>query len=102
MHETFFFICGGILAASAVLVSIFGLKNEAFPGKWMPLVIVWFAVFAVGTCTFAVLHGKNESKEHDKEYGKTNKEIEFNETEGPFVRAQEEETGATSTAGENE
>src|ERR1700761_2937310 len=99
MHETFFFICGGILAASAVLVSIFGLKNEAFPGKWMPLVIIWFAVFAVGTGTFAVLHGKDESKEHDKEYAKASKEIQFNETKGPFVRAQEEEAEA---AGEEE
>jgi mono/diheme cytochrome c family protein len=99
MHETFFFICGGVLAASAVLVSIFGLKNEDFPGKWMPLVIVWFAVFAVATGTFAVLHGKDESKEHDKEYAKASEEIKFNETEGPFVRAQEEEAKA---AGEEE
>ena len=91
MHETFFFICGGVLAASAVLVSIFGLKNEDFPGKFMPLVIVWFAVFAVGAGTFAVLHGKDESKEHDKEYCKASEEIEFNETEGPFVKEQEEQ-----------
>jgi mono/diheme cytochrome c family protein len=99
MHETLFFICGGILAASAILVSIFGLKNEDFPGKLMPLVIVWFAVFAVGAGTFAVLHGKDESKEHDAEYSKAGEEIQFNETEGPFVRAQEEEAEA---AGEEE
>src|ERR1700742_962371 len=90
MHETLFYICGGILAASAVVVSLFGLKNDNFPGKFMPLIVVWFAVFAVGAGTFAVLHGKDESKEHDKEYAKANKEIEFNETEGPFVKAQEE------------
>ncbi|HEX4306184.1 MAG TPA: c-type cytochrome [Solirubrobacterales bacterium] len=100
MHETLFFICGGILAASAVLVSIFGLKSEDFPGKLMPLVILWFAVFAVGTGTFAVLHGKDESKEHDAEYAKASKEIQFNETKGPFVEAQKEEAeaeGAEST-----
>jgi mono/diheme cytochrome c family protein len=102
MHETLFFICGGILAASAILVSIFGLKNEDFPGKLMPLVIVWFAIFAVGAGTFAVLHGKDESKDHDAEYSKANEEIEFNETEGPFVEAQEEESGAATEAGENE
>jgi mono/diheme cytochrome c family protein len=90
MHETLFFICGGILAASAVVVSLFGLKNDNFPGKWMPLIIVWFAVFAVGAGTFAVLHGKDESKDHDKEYAKASKEVEFNETEGPFVEAQKE------------
>ena len=89
MHETFFFICGGILAASAILFSIFGLKNNDFPGKFMPVVIIWFAVFAVGTGTFAVLHGKDESKEHDKEYGKASEEIAYNEGEGPFIEAQE-------------
>ena len=70
MHETLFFICGGILAASAVVVALFGLKNDDFPGKWMPLIIAWFAIFAVGAGTFAVLHGKDESKDHDKEYAK--------------------------------
>jgi cytochrome c553 len=99
MHQTLFFICGGVLAASAVLVSIFGLKNEDFPGKFMPVVIVWFAIFAVGAGTFAVLHGKDESKEHDAEYSKANEEIQFNETEGPFVKAQEEEA---EEAGEEE
>jgi cytochrome c5 len=91
MHETLFFICGGILVASAVVVSFIGLKNNDFPGKLMPLIVVWFAVFAVGTGTFAVLHGKDESKEHDAEYAKASEEIIFNETEGPFIRAQEEE-----------
>lgn len=104
MHETLFFICGGVLAASAVLVSLFGLKNNDFPGKWMPLVVVWFAVFAVGAGTFAVLHGKDESKEHDKEYAKASEEITFNETEGPFVKAQEEEAaeGEEGEAGAGE
>jgi mono/diheme cytochrome c family protein len=102
MHETLFFICGGILAASAILVSIFGLKNEDFPGKLMPLVIVWFAVFAVGAGTFAVLHGKDESKEHDAEYSKASEEIQFDETEGPFVQAQEEEAEEAKEAGGEE
>ena len=100
MHETLFFICGGILAASAVVVSLFGLKNDNFPGKWMPLIIVWFAVFAVGAGTFAVLHGKDESKEHDKEYGKASEEMAKADTSGPFVEAEEEareaETGESA------
>ncbi len=90
MNETLFYICGGILAASAVLVSLFGLKNDKFPGKWMPAIIVWFAVFAIGAGTFAVLHGKNESKDHDKEYAKASEEIEKSETSGPFEKAQAE------------
>jgi mono/diheme cytochrome c family protein len=99
MHETFFFICGGVLVASAIVVSFIGLKSDDFPGKWMPLIVVWFAVFAVGTGTFAVLHGKDESKEHDKEYAKANEEIEFNEGEGPFVEAQKEEAEAEAKGG---
>ncbi|HEY2480177.1 MAG TPA: cytochrome c [Solirubrobacterales bacterium] len=100
MHETLFYICGGILAASAVLVSLFGLKNDNFPGKFMPLVIVWFAAFAVAAGTFAVLHGKDESRDHGKEFAKASEEIQFNETEGPFVKAQEE--AAEEEAGESE
>ncbi|MBS1676926.1 MAG: c-type cytochrome [Actinobacteria bacterium] len=91
MHQTLFFICGGVLAASAVIVSFVGLKSDNFPGKWMPLIVVWFAAFAVGAGTFAVLHGKDESKDHDKEYAKASAEMQYESTEGPFVRAQEEE-----------
>ena len=96
MHETLFFICGGILAASAVVVSLFGLKADNFPGKWMPLIIVWFAVFAIGTGTFAVLHGKDESKEHDKEYAKASEELEKADTSGPFEEAELEAAEAES------
>jgi mono/diheme cytochrome c family protein len=99
MHETLFFICGGILAASAIVVSLFGLKNDNFPGKWMPLIIVWFAVFAIGAGTFAVLHGKDESKEHDKEYGKASEEIQKRDTSGPFEEAEKE--AAEEASGES-
>jgi mono/diheme cytochrome c family protein len=111
MHETFFFICGGVLAASAIVVAFVGLKNDNFPGKWMPLIIVWFAIFAVGAGTFAVLHGKDESKDHDKEYAKAGEEIQKRETTGPFEeaeleKAEEEEIesgegGETSESGES-
>src|SRR3954447_18121459 len=91
MHETLFFICGGILAASAIIVSLLGLKaGNDFPGKWMPLIIVWFAIFAVGAGTFAVLHGKDESKEHDAEYGKASEELSKEATSGPFTEAETE------------
>src|ERR1700755_845658 len=100
MHETLFFICGGILAVSAVVVSLFGLKNEDFPCKWMRLIIACFAVFAVGAGTFAVLHGKDESKDHDKEYAKASEEIAKADTTGPFEEAQQE--AAEAEAGESE
>jgi cytochrome c553 len=90
-NETLFFICGGILAASAVSVSVFGLKaGDNFPGKWMPVIIIWFAAFAVLSGTFAVLHGKDESREHNAEYSKASKEIQESDTSGPFIEAEEE------------
>jgi mono/diheme cytochrome c family protein len=102
-HETLFFICGGILAASAVTVSIIGLKKDDFPGKFMPLIIVWFAIFAVGAGTFAVLHGKDESKDHNKEYAKASEEIELRDTSGPFTEAEEEAREAEAAeSGEGE
>jgi cytochrome c551 len=106
MHETLFFICGGILAASAIVVSFIGLKNDDFPGKWMPLIVAWFAIFAIGAGTFAVLHGKDESKDHNAEYVKASEEIKKNETTGPFEKAEleaaEAEEGESSESGEAE
>jgi mono/diheme cytochrome c family protein len=91
-NETLFFICGGILAASAVSVSVVGLKaGDNFPGKWMPVIIIWFAAFAVLSGTFAVLHGKDESRDHNAEYSKASEEIQKSETTGPFEEALAEE-----------
>jgi cytochrome c551 len=103
-HETLFFICGGILAASAVVVTFIGLKNEDFPGKWMPAIIVWFAAFAILSGTFAVLHGKDESAEKGPEYAKATEEIENNEGEGPFIKAEKEaqEAEEAENGGEEE
>jgi mono/diheme cytochrome c family protein len=107
-NETLFFICGGILAASAVSVSVVGLKaGDNFPGKWMPVIIIWFAAFAVLSGTFAVLHGKDESREHNAEYSKASEEIEKSETTGPFEEAEaekreEEEAESGESAGGEE
>ena len=105
-NETLFFICGGILAASAVTVSIIGLKaGDKFPGKWMPVIIIWFAAFAVLSGTFAVLHGKDESRDHDAEYAKASEEIQKSETTGPFEEAElekAEEEKAAEGGGEEE
>jgi cytochrome c551 len=91
-NETLFFICGGILAASAVSVSFVGLKaGNNFPGKWMPVIIIWFAAFAVLSGTFAVLHGKDESRDHDAKYAKASEEIQKADTSGPFEEALAEE-----------
>src|SRR6201999_2896709 len=105
-NETLFFICGGILAASAITVGVIGLKaGDTFPGKWMPVIIIWFAAFAVLSGTFAVLHGKDESHDHDAKYAKASEEIEKNETTGPFEKAElekAEEEEAAEGGGEEE
>ncbi|HTR74342.1 MAG TPA: c-type cytochrome [Solirubrobacterales bacterium] len=101
MHETLFYICGGVLVVSALVVSFVGLKRDDFPGKLMPLIIVWFAAFAVATGTFAVLHGKDESKEHDAEYSKASEEIQKDDTSGPFEEAEKEAAEAAGGGGES-
>jgi mono/diheme cytochrome c family protein len=59
-NETLLYICGIVLAVSAVGVSFLGLKVKGFPGKATPLVVVFFAVFIIGATTFAVRYSKEE------------------------------------------
>lgn len=75
-NETLFYICGGVLAVSAVLVTAVGLKSEKFPGKAMPVVILWFVVFVVGATTFAVRYSSEEKEHRDAELSLANEEIE--------------------------
>ncbi len=78
-NETLFYLCGGVLAVSAIIVTFVGLKSDKFPGRAFPLVIVWFAVFVVGATTFAVRYSveHEEHKEHALEHA--NEEIEADE-----------------------
>jgi hypothetical protein len=89
-NEILFFICGVALALSAVTVSIIGLRVKSFPGRAMPLVVLWFAILVGASTTFAVLHGKDDEKAHSAEYEKAGKEIERDETSGPFESAEAE------------
>lgn len=61
-NATIFYIAGGILAASAVMLSFIGLRVESFPGRFAPLVFLWFAILVGGATTFAVLNGKDEQE----------------------------------------
>src|SRR4051812_4569347 len=83
-NETFFYICGIVLAVSALAVSFVGLKAKGFPGKALPAVILWFAVFVIAATTFAVRYGAEEHEAKAAEYAKFNEEIEKGETSGPF------------------
>ena len=75
-NEMLFYICGGVLAVSAVLVTFVGLKLQNFPGRALPLVIVWFAVFMGGATTFAVLHAQDEEEHEAHKLEMANERIE--------------------------
>ncbi len=68
-HETAFFIVGPLLAASAVIFSFLGLRIEKFPGRFAPLVALWFIVLVGATTTFAVLHSQDEEVKKEQERG---------------------------------
>ncbi len=91
MKETVFYIVGIALAVSAVVVSFIGLKAEKFPGKLMAVVVVWFAVFAVGAGTFAVLYAKEHEEHREHELEHANKEFEAEEHGEPFEEAEEDD-----------
>jgi plastocyanin len=99
-NETLFFICGGVLAVSAVTVSLVGLKLKNFPGRALPLIIAWFAIFVGGATTFAVLHAQDEEAAEASELVPAGEEIEkAQEDEPEAVEKAEEEApaGASST-----
>ena len=68
-NETLFFIIGPLLAASALVVSVLGLRSEKFPGRFAPLIFVWFALLVGASTTFAVLHSKDEEVAKEQERG---------------------------------
>jgi plastocyanin len=63
-----FYIFGIGLAISAVLLTFAGLRLKNFPGKGMPLIIVYFAVLVLGASTFAVRESKHEAAAHAAEH----------------------------------
>lgn len=83
-NETLFYACGIVLAVSALVVTFVGLKVKDFPGRALPVVILWFAVFVVGATTFATRYSGEEHEAKAAEYEKANAEIEQGETSGPY------------------
>jgi hypothetical protein len=80
-NETLFYVCGIILAVSAVVFSFLALKVEKFPGKAAPLVVIWFAIFVGGVTTFSVLHAKDEEKHEEAALHEASEEAEEIEDE---------------------
>lgn len=99
-NETLFYICGIVLAVSAVTVSFVGLKLKDFPGRALPAVVLWFAVFVVATTTFATRYSGEEHEAKAAEYKKFFEEQEKSEASAPSEG--EEESGSEKEEGASE
>lgn len=91
--STIFYICGSVLAASAVIVSFVGLRSERFPGRVAPLVFLYFAILVGAATTFAVRNGQDEQEARASELASANKEA-LKAEESPEPGGGEEQTGA--------
>lgn len=95
--ETLFFICGCVLAVSAVTVSFVGLRLPDFPGRLLPIVVLWFALFVGATTTFAVLHAKDEEKAKAAEVENTEEAQKSAPYETEGAEGSEEPSAASTT-----
>jgi plastocyanin len=86
-NETLFYTCGIVLAVSAVAISFLGLRLKSFPGRAMPIVVLWFAVLVGAATTFSVLNAKDEEKAKAAELAEANKEAEEEASEAPEPEA---------------
>ncbi len=68
-NGTAFYIVGPLLAASAVVVSFIGLKSEKFPGRFGPLVALWFVLLVFAATTLAVRHSRDEESQKEQASG---------------------------------
>jgi len=68
-NGTLFYIIGPVLAASAIVVSFLGLRFEKFPGRFAPIVALYFIVLVGAATTFAVLHSQDEEVHKEQERG---------------------------------
>lgn len=98
-NETLFYICGCILAVSAVVVSLAGLKLKDFPGRALPIVILWFAIFVGGATTFAVLHAQDEQDAKAAELEQAGEEVEEEESGAPATQGGEEAAEGSGGSG---
>jgi plastocyanin len=94
-NELLFYVFGAGTAISAVLVSFVGLKVKSFPGRALPLVVLYFAFMVGSATTFSVLHAQDEEahKEHELEQANEVFEAEGDEEPGSHAAAEAEESG---------
>lgn len=102
-NQTLFYICGIVLAVSAVTISFVGLKFKDFPGKFLPVVILWFVVFVVGATTFATRYSGEEHEAKAAEYQKFfEEEAEKGQASAPVEGAEGNEEAGEEKAGSEE
>ncbi len=101
-NELLFYLCGGVLAVSAVTLSFLGLKLKDFPGRAMPVIVLWFAIFVVGATTFAVLHAQDEEAAEATELEQAGEEIEAAEGEGGGISGETEASEEEAAEGAEE
>lgn len=94
-NELLFYVFGIGTAVSAVVVSFIGLKVKSFPGRALPLVVLFFAFMVGGATTFSVLHAQDEEehKAHELEHANEVFEAEADEEQGSQEAAEAEESG---------
>lgn len=94
-NEILFYVFGIAAALSAVGISLVGLKVKSFPGRAMPLVILWFAFLVGGAATFSVLHAQDEEEHKAHELAHANEvfEAEADQAPGSKAQAEAEESG---------
>jgi hypothetical protein len=76
-----FYVCGAVLAVSAVAISFVGLRVKDFPGRFAPLVALWFVALVGASTTFAVLHAQDEQAERKAELNAASEEAEEAESQ---------------------
>jgi plastocyanin len=94
-----FYVCGGALAVSAVLVTLMGLRLKGFPGRYGVVVALWFIALIGASTTFAVLHGQDEQQAKAAELSKAGEEAQEAEAEAPVEGQAESKGGTTGKSG---
>jgi plastocyanin len=92
-NQTLFYVCGSLLAVSAVVVSFAGLKLKGFPGRFGAIVALWFIALVGSATMFAVLHAQDEEHHEAAELSKASEEVEGAEAEEPIQAESEGEAG---------
>jgi plastocyanin len=94
-NELLFYVFGTGTAVSAVVVSFIGLKVKSFPGRAMPLVVLFFAFMVASSATFSVLHAQDEEEHKAHKFEQANKvyEGEAAEEPGSHAAGEAEESG---------